>query len=169
MHICVQLEPRLSRGVANNNRFQSRCAVSRGLENSPPMLRHSDGAQGEERPEFRTLLEQLAADGRSWADAELALAKVEMGELRRQAVKALVLLMLGFSAVFSSLVVLSQAGVAFLTPYVGSAEVAALIVGVGLLLLVGVLLLVMRNAFTWRAESIFFRWFGQKPSSGPRS
>lgn len=133
------------------------------------MLRHSDEAQGDGRPEFRALLDQLAADGQSWAEAEIALAKLEWSELRRQALRALFLAMLGLSAVFASLVALSQAGIAFLAPYVGGAGVAALIIGVCLLLLSGMSMLAVRRGFNWRAQSILFRWLGRKPFSEPPS
>lgn len=133
------------------------------------MLKHSDEAQQGERPEIRALFERLSADGRSWAEAELELAKVEIGELKRQAVKALVLAVLALAAVFCSLVVLCQAGIALLTPHVGSAGLAALILGGVLMMAIVLLLLGMRRALSWRTESIFFRWFGHSPSSGARS
>jgi hypothetical protein len=65
--------------------------------------------------------------------------------------------------------VFSQAGIAFLTPHVDGAGVAALIVGGVLLLLVAVCVFVMRSAFAWRTESIFFRWLGRRPGDGRRS
>lgn len=132
------------------------------------MLKHSDESHEGERPEIRALLERLTADGREWADAELALARAELGELKRQAIKAIVFALLGFAAVFCTLVVLSQAGIAFLTPYVDGVGVAALIVGVVLLLFVLLSFLVMRRSFTWRTESILFRWFGRRPPGGAR-
>jgi uncharacterized membrane protein YqjE len=133
------------------------------------MLKRADEMQPGDRPEIRQLLERLSADGRGWAEAELAMARSELGELKGQAIRAVAFAILGFAAVFSALVVLSQAGIAFLTPYVDSTGVAALIVGVVLLVLVAVSFLVMRSAFSWRTESIFFRWFGRRPSGGAES
>ena len=133
------------------------------------MLKHSDETQEGTRPDIRHLLERLSADGRGWAEAELALARAEIGELKGQAIKAVTFAILGLAAVFTALVVLSQAGIAFLMPYVDGPGVAALIVGLVLLVLVVICALVMRSAFSWRTESIFFRWFGHRPSGGNRS
>lgn len=133
------------------------------------MLKHSDETQEGTRPDIRHLLERLSADGRGWAEAELALARAEMGELKGQAIKAVTFAILGMAAVFTALVVLSQAGIAFLTPYVDGPGVAALIVGLVLVVLVALCALAMRSAFAWRTESIFFRWFGRHPSGGNRS
>jgi hypothetical protein len=83
--------------------------------------------------------------------------------LKGQAIRALTFAILGFAAVFCALVVLSQAGIAFLTPYVDGPGVAALIVGVVLLALVAISFLVMRSALSWRTESVFFRWLGRRP------
>ena len=132
------------------------------------MLKHRDEMQEANRPEIRQLLERLSADGRGWAEAELAMARAELGELKGQAIRAVSFAIIGFAAVFATLVVLSQAGIAFLTPYVDSPGVAALIVGGVLLLLVAVSYFVMRSAFSWRTESVFFRWFGRRPGSGAR-
>lgn len=133
------------------------------------MLKHSDETQGSERPEIRALLERLSAEGRGWAEAELALAKVEIGELKRQVIKALVFAILGLAAVFCALVVLCQAAIAFVTPYVDGTGVAALIIAGVLVLLVIAVLLALRSAFAWRTESIFFRWFGRRTTTGGRS
>lgn len=133
------------------------------------MLKHSDEVHEGERPEIRALLARLSADGREWAEAELALARAELGELKRQAIRVIASALLGLAAVFCALAVLSQAGIAFLTPYVDGAGVAALIVGIALILLVILSFLLMRRSFTWRTESLFFRWFGRRPSDGARS
>lgn len=133
------------------------------------MLKHSDETQEGTRPDIRHLLERLSADGRGWAEAELALARAEIGELKGQAIKAVTFAVLGLAAVFTALVVLAQAGIAFLTPYVDGPGVAALIVGLVLLVLVVICALAMRSAFSWRTESIFFRWFGHRPTGGSRS
>lgn len=133
------------------------------------MLKHSDEIAEADRPEIRRLLERLSADGRGWAEAELAMARAELSELKGQAIKAVSFAILGFAAVFASLVALSQAGIAFLTPYVDGPGVAALIVGGVLLLLVIISFLVMRGAFSWRTESVFFRWFGRRPAGGQGS
>jgi len=134
-----------------------------------PMLKHTDEMQEANRPEIRELIERLSAEGRSWAEAELALARAELGELKGQAIRAVTFAIVGFAAVFCALVVFSQAAIAFLTPYVDGTGVAALIVGFVLLLLVVLSYFVMRSAFSWRTDSIFFRWFGRSPQGGARS
>ena len=133
------------------------------------MLKHADEMHEANRPEIRHLLERFSADGRGWAEAELAMARAELGELKGQAIRAAVFAILGFAAVFCALVVLSQAAIAFLLPYVDGPGVAALIVGCALLVLVVAALLMMRSAFSWRTESVFFRWFGHRPPGGSRS
>lgn len=135
-------------------------------ENGLSMLKHADEMQEVDRPEIRQLLEQLSADGRGWAEAELALARAELRELKAQAIKALTFAILGLAAVFCALVVLSQAAIQFLTPHVGGPGVAALTAGGGLLVLVVVFFLAARSAFSWRTESIFFGWFDRHPSGG---
>ena len=132
------------------------------------MLKQRDEMQDEERPQIRELLERLSADGKSWAEAEFALAKVELGELKGQALKAIVFAILGFAATLCALFALVQAGIAFLTPYVDGPGVAALIVGVVLVVLVVLSFLAMRSAFSWRTESVFFRWLGRRPTGGTK-
>ncbi len=133
------------------------------------MLKHTDEMQEANRPEISELIERLSAEGRSWAEAELALARAELGELKGQAIRAVTFAIVGFAAVFCALVVFSQAAIAFLTPHVDGPGVAALVVGGVLLLLVVLSYLVMRSAFSWRTDSIFFRWFGRNPTGGARS
>jgi uncharacterized membrane protein YqjE len=130
------------------------------------MLKQPDEMQQANRPEIRQVLDRLSADGYGWAEAELAMARAELSELKNKAIRAAVFAILGFAAVFCALVVFSQAGIAFLTPHVDGAGVAALIVGGVLLLLVAVSFFVMRSAFAWRTESIFFRWLGRRPGDG---
>ena len=127
------------------------------------MLKQADEMQQANRPEIRQVLDRLSADGYGWAEAELAMARAELSELKGKAIRAAIFAVIGFAAVFSALVVLSQAGIAFLTPYVDGPGVAALIIGGVLILVVVISLLIMRSAFSWRAESIFFRWLGRRP------
>lgn len=130
------------------------------------MLKQADEMRQPDRPEIRQLIERLTTDGRGWAEAEVAMARAELGELKGQAIRAVTFAVLGLASVFCALVVLSQAGIAFLEPYVDGPGVAALIVGGVLVLLVIVCALVLRSAFSWRTESIFFRWFGHRPGGG---
>ena len=117
------------------------------------------------RPEITKLIERLQSDGRRWARAETALAKAELGELKGQAIRFAISATVAFAATFCALVAFSQAGVAFLTPYVDSVGLAALIVGAVLMLLVVLSVLVMRSALSWSTESIFFRWFTRRSSA----
>lgn len=131
------------------------------------MLRHADETR-EDRPEISRLLERLTAESRGWAEAELVLARLELQELKRQAISAAVYAVLGFAAVFAALAALTQAAIALLAPYVDGPGVAALIVAVVLVLLVVACALALRNALSWRTESIFFRWFGHRSSHDAR-
>lgn len=169
MRAAPQPEPSAVRCVANNINDNPSFACGGTWKAAPPMLKQADEMQQPDRPEIRQLIERAVADGRGWAEAEVAMARAELGELKGQAIRAVTFAVLGLAAVFCALVVLSQAGIAFLEPHVDSPGVAALIVGGVLLLLVAVCVLVMRSAFSWRTESIFFRWFGRRPSHGQNS
>jgi uncharacterized membrane protein YqjE len=130
------------------------------------MLNSATGSPETPRPELTELFHRISDDGQQWAKAEVELAKVELGELKNQAIKAVIFAVVGFAATFCALVVLSQAGIAFLAPYVDSTGVAALIIGGVLLLLVVFSFVVMRNAFSWKTESVFFRWLTGTPKTG---
>jgi len=130
------------------------------------MLNSATSSPETSRPELAELFHRISGDGQQWAKAEVELAKVELGELKSQAIKAVVFAVVGFAATFCALVVLCQAGIAFLTPYVDSTGVAALLIGGGLLLLVVISFLVMRSAFSWKTESVFFRWLTGTPKGG---
>lgn len=130
------------------------------------MLKSATDAESAPRPEITKLVERLQSDGRRWAKAEFQLAETELAELKGKAIRVVSFAILGFAAIFCALVVFSQAGIAFLTPYVESVGIAALIVGGILLLLVVLSILMIRSAFSWRTESIFFRWFARRPETG---
>ena len=130
---------------------------------NPPMLKHADERHDRRRPEISELLERLTGDSRSWIEAELALARVEMNELKAQAVRAAAFAVIGFAAVLCALLALSQAGIALLAPYVGGAGIAALVVCGLFVVLVIASVLGLRGVFSWQTESIFFRWFGHQP------
>lgn len=132
------------------------------------MLKPNDQMTEADRPEIRRLLQRLSAEVRGWAEAEVAMARAELGELKGQAIKVVSFAVIGFAAVFAALVALPQAGIAFIMPYVSGPGVAALIVGGVLLLLVILSFVVMRSAFSWRTESVFFRWFGRPPAGGQK-
>lgn len=123
------------------------------------MLKHASESGMTERPEISQLIQRLSADGRRWAEAEVNLAKAELGLLKGQAVKVAAFSILAFAATFCALVALTQAGIAFLTPYVDNAGVAGIIVFALLLAIAAVSVLIIRSAFSWKTESIFFRWF----------
>lgn len=127
------------------------------------MLKQADEMQQASRPEIRKVLDRLSADAHGWAEAEFAMARAELSELKGKAIRVAIFGVIGFAAVFSALVVLSQAGIAFLAPHVDGPGIAALIVGGVLILIVAVSFLVMRSAFAWRTESMFFRWLGRRP------
>lgn len=123
------------------------------------MLDHAADTDGRARPDLSDLIERLSRDGKRWAAAELAMARIEISGLKRQVARALGFAVLGFAAVLCALVALSQAGIAFLTPVFESAGVAALLVAASLMALAVVSYLGIRAALQWEAESIFFRCF----------
>ena len=118
------------------------------------------------RPDVMRLLDRLSNDGRRWADAEVTLARAEIGEFKAQAIRAAAFAILGFAAMFCALLALTLAAIAFLSPYVGGEGFGALIVMIFLVLLVILSFQLMRKAMSWRAESIFFRWFAARPPAG---
>ena len=112
------------------------------------------------KPGFPELFKELAGDGARWADAEIALAKAEAGILLRGYMAGLVVAVVCCSVLIAALVILAQASVIALIPYVNDALSANLAVG---LILVGFFLalaftarhLLMRET---RPMSLIFRW-----------
>lgn len=129
------------------------------------MLMHADEHVDGGRPGISELLGRLGADGRDWAEAELAMARLELGELRSHAMRMVLFAAVAFAAVFCAMVALSQAGIAALTPYAGEALSALTVAGL-LAIVVVLCVLALRQSFSWRTESIFFRWFGQRHMGG---
>jgi hypothetical protein len=110
---------------------------------------------------FPELVKELADDARLWLDAEFALAKAEAGLRLRGYAAGLIMALLGVSLFIVAMVVLAQACVSALTPYVSSQAVAGVIVGVGLVVIVLVLALVSRHLLLRKTPSsgLIFRWF----------
>ncbi|CAN0514046.1 unnamed protein product, partial [Phaeothamnion confervicola] len=97
------------------------------------------------KPAFPELFKELAGDGKRWLDAELALAKAEAGLRMRGYVTGLGVAFAGLAVLLAAIVVLAQAGVAALTPYVSGPAFAGLAVGFALLAIVVVLALVAKT------------------------
>jgi len=112
------------------------------------------------KPAFPELFKELAGDGKRWLDAELALAKAEAGLRVRGYAAGLGVAVAGLSILIAAIVVLAQAGVAALTPYVGGAAVAGLSVGIALLVVVMVLALVAKSLLVSKTKAVglVFRW-----------
>jgi hypothetical protein len=109
---------------------------------------------------FPELFKELADDARLWLDAELALAKAEAGLRLRSWATGLIMALLGALLFIVAMVVLAQAGVSALVPYVGNQPVAGVIVGGGLLAVVVVFALIARHLLLRKTPSsgLFFRW-----------
>lgn len=112
------------------------------------------------KPVFPELVKELADDARLWLDAELALAKAEAGLRLRGYVAGVIVAILGVSLFIAATVVLSQAIVNALMPYVSSQAIAGLSVGVILLAVVLVLGFTARHLLLRKAPSsgLIFRW-----------
>jgi hypothetical protein len=112
------------------------------------------------KPAFPELFKELAGDGKRWIDAELALAKAEAGLRLRGYAIGVGVAFAGFLILIAAIVVLAQASVAALTPYVSGPAVAGLIVGIALLVIVGVLALVAKSLLVnkKRPVGLVFRW-----------
>lgn len=91
------------------------------------------------------LLKKLIQEGRSWLETELKLAKAEAGQRLRNFIIALGLGFVCFLILIGALVVLSQAFVMMLTPYVSGPAIAGLIMGGVLLAIVMILAIMAKN------------------------
>jgi len=132
--------------------------------NGSQMLKSAIETETGTRPDVFDLVYHLKDDVRLWAKAEMELAQLELRDLRSRAIRGLVLVIVGFAAAFCTLVILSQAAIALLTPYVENAGYAALIVAIALICVAALCMLGLRRAATWDTESMFFRWLRQRPS-----
>jgi hypothetical protein len=113
------------------------------------------------KPIFPELVKELADDARLWLDAELALAKAEAGLRLRGYAAGVIVAILGVSLFIAATVVLAQAIVSALIPYVSSQAIAGFAVGVILLTVVMVLGLTARHLLLRKTPSsgLIFRWF----------
>jgi hypothetical protein len=120
------------------------------------------------KPAFPELFKDLAGDGKRWLDAELALAKAEAGVRVRGYVTGLGVIFAGLVVLIAAAVVLAQAGVAALTPYVSGPAMAGLVVGIALLLIVVVLALVAKSLLfnKTRPIGLVFRWLTGDETEG---
>jgi len=109
---------------------------------------------------FPELVKELADDVRLWLDAEFALAKAEAGLRLRSYAAGLVMALLGVSLFIVAVVVLAQACVSALMPFVSSQAIAGIIVGIGLLAVAVVLALIARHLLLRKTPSsgLIFRW-----------
>ena len=121
------------------------------------------------KPAFPELFNELAGDGKRWLDAELALAKAEAGLRLRGYVAGLGVAFAGLSILIAATVVLAQAGVAALLPYVSGPAIAGLAVGIILLVVVAALALLAKSLLVnkTRPMGLVFRWLaGTTPEGG---
>ena len=114
------------------------------------------------RAEIGQLLQRAAADGVSWAEAELSLARAELGDLRRRCVIAAIFALLAIATVLCGLTTLAQAGVAAAALYLGSEIGGGLAVGVLLLVLAALCAMAVGRMFSWNPESLLFRWMTKR-------
>jgi hypothetical protein len=112
------------------------------------------------------LFNKLLQDGKSWLEAELTLAKAEAGHRVRNYAIALGLGLVCFLILVGTLVVLAQACVTMLTPYVSGPAVAGLIVGIFLLAVVMILALVAKHSLVRKLSPI--RSIADRLSRSPR-
>ena len=110
---------------------------------------------------FSGLFKELAGDGARWADAELALTRAEAGVLLQRYMAGLAVASMAIAVIVAAAVILAQACVIALLPYVNDQVSANLIVGFTLIGLVMVLALTARHllASKTRPMSLIFRWF----------
>lgn len=128
------------------------------------MLKHAHESEENDRPDFNRLIDTLLKESRGWAEAEVALARIELAELKAGIIKAALLAGLGFAAGLGAIFALSQAAIVLLAPHAGGAGMAAAAVAVFFALAAVAAVLALRSALSWRRESIFFRWLGARPA-----
>ena len=123
------------------------------------------------KPVFSGLFKELAGDGARWADAELALTRAEASVLLQRYVAGLAVASAGFAAIIAAVVILAQACVMALLPYVDGQVSANLIVGFTLIGLVIFLALTARHllANKTRPMSLIFRWLAGADDPGRTS
>jgi hypothetical protein len=120
------------------------------------------------KPAFPHLFKELANDGKRWLDAELALAKAEAGLRLRDYAVGLGIALLSVVILITATVILAQAGVMALTPYVSGPAVAGLAVGIILLGIVVILALGAKYLLISKTPptGLVFRWLaGNAPES----
>lgn len=123
------------------------------------------------KPAFPELFKELANDGKRWLEAELALTKAEAGLRLRGYAAGLAVALAAFALFIAALVVLAQACVAALLPYVSGPVIAGLAVGLSLFLIVAILALLAKNLLVSKKRPIgmVFRWLaGTMPESGAK-
>jgi hypothetical protein len=120
------------------------------------------------KPAFPHLFKELADDGKRWLDAELALAKAEAGLRLRDYALGVGVALVSLVILIAAMVVLAQAGVAALTPYLSGPAVAGVIVGIVLFGIVVILALVAKYLLVSKTPptGLIFRWLaGKAPES----
>lgn len=121
------------------------------------------------KPAFPELFKELSSDGMRWLEAELALAKAEAGLRLRGYAAGLGVAFASLSILIAATVVLAQACVAALMPYVSGPAIAGLAVGIILLILVAALALLAKSLLVnkTRPLGLVFRWLaGNATESG---
>jgi hypothetical protein len=111
------------------------------------------------RPSRSELLSRLVASGAEWFHAEMGLIRIDAGTLVRRIITGLALATVAFSLLTTSLVVLSEALIDALVPYLDGRLPAALIVAAAFLSCAVVIVLTSLSFLTsrWPAVSLAFR------------
>ena len=107
-----------------------------------PMPRTRRVEPEEPRLALPDLVRQLANDGAVWADAELALARVETAQLLRRIAAGIGMAVVALPVMVTGMVILAQTAVVALTPALRGPALAGLAVGFVLTLCSVVLALV---------------------------
>lgn len=115
----------------------------------------SRGSRAQAEPGLTELLSRLLHSGEIWFRTELQLLWVDAGQLFRRIATGIVLLMTAFALLNAALFVLVTALVPLLAARLGSAVLAAMLVGAGLILASALVLAAAWRALTqrWNAAS----------------
>ena len=116
------------------------------------------------KPVFPDLVKDLANDGKRWVDAELALAKAEAGLRLRDYAIGLGVALVSLVTLVTATVILAQACVVALTPYVSGPAVAGLAVGIVLFGIVVILAFAAKYLLFSKTPptGLVFRWLTGK-------
>lgn len=100
------------------------------------MLKQNDDSDTRERPPIEGLLERLLQEGRDWAAAEAALARVGLADAKRRTLRMIAFAAVAFAAALCMVIALAEAAIAALAAEL-SLPLAAVVVALAFAVIAG--------------------------------